>query len=143
MRVTRHLVVASLASLSLFSAAAAAADGPGKDTSAKTQYDAERARCVTGTTGQDQASCLRSAAAAYDAIRQGRMSDANTTYRENAMSRCRSLPPADQADCESRVDGEGASSGSVKGGGIVTETLHRNINPSGTATTNRPVPTPQ
>lgn len=145
MNMTRHVLVAGLASLSLslFGTAAGAADAHGKDTAAKAQYDAERTRCMSGTTGQDQASCLRSAGAAYDSIRQGRMNDANTTYRENAMSRCRNLPPADKADCESRVDGEGTSSGSVKGGGIVTETLHHNINPSGTATTNRPVPTPQ
>ncbi len=143
MHITRHLVAAGFVSLSLFGASASAADATGKDAAAKAQYDAERARCMSGTTGQDQASCLRSAGAAYDAIRQGRMTDANNNYRENAMSRCKSLPPADKADCESRVEGGGTSSGSVKDGGIVTETLHHNINPSGTATTNRPVPTPQ
>ena len=142
MKLTRHLVVAGLVSLASIGAASAA-DAPARDTTAKAQYEAERARCMSGTTGQDQASCLRSAGAAYDAIKQGRLTDANTTYRENAMSRCKSLPPADKADCESRVDGEGTSSGSVKDGGIVKETLHHNINPSGTATTNRPVPTPQ
>lgn len=89
----------------------------------KAQYEQERARCLSGSTGQDQASCLRSAGAAYDSSRQGRMNDANSSYRENAMSRCRVLPAADRVDCESRIDGRGTTSGSVSGGGIVRETV--------------------
>jgi hypothetical protein len=90
---------------------------------AKAQYDAERARCMSGTTGQDQASCLRSAGAAYDSIKEGRLRDPNTAYRNNALARCQSLPAGERADCISRVDGAGQSSGSVKGGGIITETV--------------------
>jgi hypothetical protein len=90
--------------------------------SAKAQYDAERARCMSGTTGQDQASCLRSAGAAYDSIKQNKLRDPNMQYHDNAMARCQSLPAGDRADCESRVDGGGDASGSVKGGGIIKET---------------------
>jgi hypothetical protein len=90
---------------------------------AKTQYDAERARCMSGTTGQDQASCLRSAGAAYDATKQGRLKDPNTRFHDNALARCANLPPSDRADCESRVDGGGDASGSVKGGGVIKQTV--------------------
>jgi hypothetical protein len=113
----------SLIAAALCSAGAAfAADPPSAD-SAKAQYDAERARCMSGTTGQDQASCLRSAGAAYESIKQNKLHDPNTAYRDNAMTRCRALPASDQADCMSRVDGEGMKSGSVKGGGDIKETV--------------------
>ena len=92
--------------------------------SAKTQYDTERARCMSGASGQDQASCLKSAGAAYDAIRGNRLHDANTTYDANAMTRCQNLPPADRTDCESRVR-EGTKSSSVEAGGDIKETVTR------------------
>ena len=108
------MVVALIASSNALAAGAAG------DTD---QYQAERARCMSGTTGQDQASCLRSADAAREASRQGRLTNPNTDYSSNAMDRCKALPPADRADCESRVNGGGTTSGSVKSGGIVTETV--------------------
>ncbi len=107
---------------------------------AKVQYEAEKARCMSGTTGQDQASCLRSAAAAYDAVKQGRLKDPDTSYRDNALARCKNLPAADKADCEARVDGQGTVSGSVTDGGVIKETITRNVNPSGTAQTNSGAP---
>ncbi len=132
-----RMMLASLAALAMTSVMAAE---PAKTDSAKAQYDAERARCMSGTTGQDQASCLRSAGAAYDAIRRGRLRDPNTSYRANALDRCKNVAAADRADCESRVDGQGTSSGSVKDGGVIKETVTRNVNPSGTAMTNKPAP---
>jgi len=116
--IQKTMVVAAL----LASSGSFAAD-PGNADNARAQYDAERARCMSGTTGQDQASCLRSAGAAYDALREGRLRDSNDDYRANALSRCKTLPPADRADCASRVDGEGIKSGSVKGGGDIKETV--------------------
>ncbi len=135
----------SLMAMALCAASGAfAADAATMD-AAKAQYDTERARCTSGTTGQDQASCLRSAGAAYEAIKQGRLRDENTGYRENAMARCRTLPASDRADCESRIDGGGAgtssSSGSVKGGGIIKEPVTTTVGPT-TYTPVAPVPTP-
>ena len=118
---------------------AIAAD-PATTDPARVQYDAERARCMSGSTGQDQASCLRSAGAAYDSVKQGRLKDPNTAYRDNALERCKTLPAADKADCESRVDGQGTGSGSVKDGGVIKETITRNVNPSNTAITNTATP---
>jgi hypothetical protein len=118
-----NVIRASIVAFALCAGAGAAqaSDTAGGD-SAKAQYDAERARCMSGTTGQDQASCLRSAGAAYELIKQNRLRDPNTAYHDNAMARCANLPPSDRSDCESRVDGGGDKSGSVKGGGIITET---------------------
>ena len=119
--IKKTLVIAALCMTGGAVGIASAAD-PATD-SAKAQYDAERARCMSGTTGQEHASCLRSAGAAYDSIKQGKLRDPNTQYHDNALARCASLPPADRADCESRVDGGGDSSGSVKGGGVIKQTV--------------------
>jgi hypothetical protein len=121
-RTNMKTIQRSLIAVTLCVMSNAYAADPATLDAAKSQYDAERARCMSGTTGQDQASCLRSAGAAYDAIKQNRLHDANTSYYDNEMSRCKSLPPADRKDCESRVDGQGQSSGSVKGGGMIKET---------------------
>jgi len=116
--ITKTWAIAAL----LASANALAADSTPTDPG-RAQYEAERARCMSDTTGQDQASCLRSAGAAYDAMREGRLRDPNTDYTANAMTRCAALPPSDRADCEARVNGEGAKSGSVSGGGDIKETV--------------------
>lgn len=108
--------------LAAANAANAAPAGPAAADAAKAQYDAERARCMSGNTGQDQASCLKSAGAAYDASRQNRLNDAGN-YKANALDRCRNLPASDRADCEARIDGPGTTSGSVKDGGILRETV--------------------
>ena len=130
-RLTAAVFVCAMSS-SAFGADAAPGD------SAKAQYEAERARCMSGSTGQDQASCLRSAGAAYDAIKQNRLQDPSTSFRENALARCKTLPASDRADCESRVDGAGKSSGSVKGGGVYKETVTTTVGPG----TSNPATTP-
>lgn len=130
----------SLVAMALCAVGSASAADPATTDAARAQYGAERARCMSGTTGQDQASCLRSAGAAYESIKQGRLRDENTAYRENAVARCRALPAPDKADCESRVGGGGdgmtSGSGSVKGGGIIKETVTTTVGP----TTDTPLP---
>lgn len=109
-----------LVALITFAGAAHAAD----DAAAKAQYESEKARCMSGTTGQTQASCLQSAGAAYDSMKAGLLANPNTDYRDNAVARCRALPVADQQDCIARVD-IGVARQSVKGGGDVKETVTR------------------
>ena len=128
----------TMTAVALLAATTAATGAPAMSDAAKAQYDAERARCMSGTTGQDQASCLKSAGAAYESSRQGRLRDPNSDFRDNALARCKTVAEADKADCESRVDGQGTTSGSVKEGGVIKETVTRNVNPSGTAMTNKP-----
>ncbi len=134
------MAAAALAALA-FGAGAAAPN----DSDAKSQYEAERARCMSDTTGQDQAACLKSAGAAYDSLKQGRLQDPNKDFRENALQRCRSLPSADRADCESRVDNDPNTSvsGSVRGGGQVKETVTRTVGPTSTVPASvAPAPAP-
>ncbi len=118
----KKILQRTLMTLAVAAAPVAFAADPAAD-SAKAQYDAERARCMSGANGQDQASCLRSAGAAYDAIKQNRLHDANKDYDGNAVSRCAALPTADRADCEARVAGKGTKRGSVQGGGDIKGTV--------------------
>jgi len=117
MNLIKHAIAIALVGLA---GVAQAAD----NAAAKAQYEKEKARCMSGTTGQTQESCLKSAGAAYDEAKAGTLADPNTAYRENAVSRCRALPAADQADCLARVD-VGTPRDNVKAGGQVKETVTR------------------
>ena len=114
--------------LGAFALAALAASGSAlagdatASAAAKAQYDQERARCMSGSTGQTQDTCLRSAGAAYAEAKQGRLENPSTTYRQNALARCKGLPAADQADCALRVD-QGTPRSDVTRGGDLKETV--------------------
>ncbi len=110
----------------LLSASAFAAD-PAATDPAKAQYDAERARCMSGTTGQDQASCLRSAGAAYESTKQGRLRNPNTDYTDNSLARCKSLPASRPCGLRVARRSAGTSSSDVKGGGSIKETVTTGI----------------
>lgn len=114
MRTFLILVLASLGSAAVVSAA---------DT-ARATYERERAACLSGQSGQDRATCLREAAAAYQEARSPRRGPAlsEDRYAQNALARCQPLSPPDRAECERRMR-SGTSSGSVTGGGILRE-LH-------------------
>jgi hypothetical protein len=114
MRTFLILTLASIGSAAVVSAA---------DT-ARATYERERAACVSGQTGQDRATCLREAAAAYQEARHARPGPAlpEDRYAQNALARCQPLSAADRAECERRMR-SGTSSGSVTGGGILRE-LH-------------------
>ncbi|MBH1963153.1 MAG: hypothetical protein I8H77_02395 [Comamonadaceae bacterium] len=43
--------------------------------------------------------------------------------RTNGLQRCANLPAFYKVDCESRVNGQGAVSGSVVGGGLIKESV--------------------
>ena len=43
--------------------------------------------------------------------------------RANGLQRCSNLPDFYKVDCESRVNGQGAVSGSVVGGGLIKESM--------------------
>lgn len=140
-----------LAAALCFAATAHAAepvDGA-KAAAAKAQYESERARCMSGATGQTQSSCLQSAGAAYQAALEGRLTNPNTDYRANAVARCRMLPANDQDDCIARVD-LGVPQSDVRGGGSVQETVTYTVGPAVTpsapaspAPINAPIPAPK
>lgn len=109
------------------------------------RYQSERAACESGKTGQDRATCLREAAAAREAARQGQLNDQPGSYEKNALARCELLPEADRDLCRRRTRNEGVTQGSVPGGGIYREyrevTLPE-VQPSGKATPRTTVPQP-
>ncbi len=92
------------------------------------QYQQDRSRCMSGNSGQDEATCLKEAGAAQAERRHGGI-DTYGAHRKNAMSRCEEMPDADRADCRARVRGKSTAkrevktSGSVAGGGILRETV--------------------
>jgi hypothetical protein len=93
------------------------------------RYDQERAKCLSGQSNQDQATCLREAGAARDAAKQGELNDNGARYKHNAKERCDSLTGDEAKDCVARMKGKGTVSGSVEGGGILRETVTRKVEP--------------
>lgn len=103
---------------------ALAADAP---TGAEAQYQRDRIACMA----QPEASvaretCLREAGAAREAAASGDLANelAPSELQRNAQSRCTvHQDPVDRAACIRMVQGEGASQGSVEGGGVIRETI--------------------
>ena len=94
----------------------------------------ERARCLSGRSQEDQATCLKEAGAARQERKEGKLQGTPSSpavLERNAMQRCLNLSDKDRADCESRVKGQGIKEGSVRGGGTVTETVTTRVLPPG------------
>ncbi len=89
--------------------------------SPETIYQRDRAACNGGQSGQDRAACLREAGAARQEARRGRLDDSTAEFERNRLLRCDRQPPQDREDCVRRMNGEGVTSGSVQGGGILRE----------------------
>jgi hypothetical protein len=110
--------VAALLALALtcFTVAAAGA-GPGADADAR--YQKEKAVCLGDRSHQDRATCLKEADAALaeSATRPAPATQAD--HEQNALVRCKALPDNERAACQRRIAGEGSSSGSVEGGGVL------------------------
>lgn len=122
------LATAVLSASVLVSLPALAADGAAK--AADERFHTERARCEMGLSHQDRATCLREAGAARQEAKARAMAGSQADgqrYQDNALARCKPLPEADRAACETRIKGGGTRSGSVEGGGIYRETVERTI----------------
>ncbi len=96
-----------------------AADRPQPD--AQATYRADRAACLRGLTNQDRDTCLREAGAALQEARRGGLTSGQEAIESNRVARCERLAPEDRALCVRRMNGEGETSGSVAGGGILRE----------------------
>jgi hypothetical protein len=91
-------------------------------TDAKAVYERDRAACMSGATGgQDRATCLKEAGAALQESKRGGLNDGQTQFEQNRVLRCDNQPPQDRPDCLRRMSGEGTTSGSVQGGGVLRE----------------------
>lgn len=96
---------------------------------ANSTYQQDREFCMSGQSNQDKKTCLREAGAARAEAKKGNLSEGAVSYEQNALARCKVLPPADQADCTRRVHGGGTVSGSVASGGIIRETTTTIVEP--------------
>jgi hypothetical protein len=121
---TPILLAGILLSISGFAALADNSTAPKAKTPADIQatYERDRAKCLSGRSQEDQATCLKEAGAARDEAKRGQLTEDGTAFHKNAKERCDVLTGDDQRDCIARAHGSGTVSGSVDGGGILKET---------------------
>jgi len=90
---------------------------------AESKYEQEKARCTSGQSSQDRATCLKEAGAALEEGKRGALGSATPAdLQRNATQRCEAQPAADRAACVDRIVGAGTAEGSVGGGGLIRET---------------------
>ncbi|MCO5100838.1 MAG: hypothetical protein M9885_08075 [Burkholderiaceae bacterium] len=98
----------------------------GRADSVRQRYEADRAACLSGRTGEDLQNCLREAGAAAQAARRGKLLEgADENYRQNALARCAPLPAEQREACRMRIEGAGTVVGSVQEGGLYRELVIR------------------
>lgn len=90
---------------------------------AQADYRREVRACESSAATQDRTTCLREARSARADQRRGALTTASQeTLQTNALARCQVFAPGpDMEACRARVMGEGSSTGSVSGGGILRE----------------------
>lgn len=125
MNTIRFRLAGLCAAATMMSLTAAMAIAAGAASEAQTRYEQERARCLSGQSGQAQDTCLKEAGAARDAAQKGQLADGDGKLRKNAKDRCDVLAGDEKRDCMARIKGASntTESGSVKGGGIIRETV--------------------
>lgn len=108
----------------------------------QSQYEKDRAVCVSGSSNQDRVTCLKEAGAARDAAKHGQLVDADAaSYKKNSLDRCKVLTGDDARDCITRMNGGGTASGSVESGGLYRESVTTQVKPA--APTARPASAPE
>lgn len=98
------------------------------------RYQAERRACLDGSSPQDRSTCLKEASAARAAAQRHQLDNGDNARdrQANALLRCQAQRDAeDRADCERLARGEGTSSGSVAGGGVIRELVTRRVGETG------------
>ena len=85
------------------------------------RYLNERVQCLSIHSAESRAACLREAGAAQDEARRGKLADTGGDFERNRLARCEYLTEPDRGYCIRRMNGEGTTSGSVSGGGILRE----------------------
>jgi hypothetical protein len=114
-----HIVL--LLAVAMLISTAAFAQGRGSLAEAQATYKQDRAACMRGEGGQDRATCLKEAAAALQEAKRGGLTSNRTEQKRNQTVRCDYQPAHDRADCLRRMRGEGTTTGSVQGGGVLRE----------------------
>jgi len=114
-RVLAVALVAAAASPAAWSA------GDKQLSAAQERYNQERARCLSGASHQDRATCLREAGAALQESQRGGLAT-SSDLSANATARCEAQPAADREACIQRIMGAGSTQGSVESGGVIRQT---------------------
>ena len=93
----------------------------GKTSEAEKLYKQERAKCMSGESNQDRATCLKEAGAAFAEAKKASSTSAGDGDRaRNRLKRCEGLPATDRDECVTRMN-EGTTSGSAQQGGMLRE----------------------
>lgn len=118
-----HLRLNTLLPALLLSLATSATLALPREHAADAIYRQDRAACLSGQSTQDRATCLKEAGAARAEARRQSLDNGESPaqLRANALRRCQRVLEADRGACERMALGEGSRSGSVAGGGVLTE----------------------
>jgi hypothetical protein len=95
--------------------------GSGTSAEAQAQYKRDLALCDSNRATEDRSTCRTEAQRAYAEARAGNFAGTQDQYARNARARCEALKGSDRTACEERMGGQGNTSGSVGGGGILRE----------------------
>lgn len=119
-RVVKSAVASVAAAVFALSAIAQIASGTtGIDASGNPS--SEMAACKNGKTQQSRETCMTEVRNANAAIRAGQIGNSGGQYKANSLMRCNAFKGGDRSACEARVTGMGKPSGSVAGGGVITQ----------------------
>lgn len=112
-----------MACLALGLPAARGQSSPSQRQGADADYRRQVRECESSAANQDRSTCLREARSARADLRRGALTTpSQETLQTNALARCQVFAPGPDMDaCRARVMGEGSSTGSVAGGGILRE----------------------
>lgn len=86
------------------------------------QYQREVARCKSGQSNEDPATCLKEAGAARQQAMQGGLDNqpgVDQNYSQNALDRCKLVPADQRKDCMALMQDPSQTEGSVGGGGVL------------------------
>lgn len=121
-RILRRLAVH--AAVAMLATGAALAADPSRDfAAAQERYRQEMAVCNSGQSHQDVRICRTEARNALTEAKRGGLSDVPKQYSRNATQRCAGFQGAERTACEERVFNPSHVDGSVKGGGLVRESV--------------------
>ena len=81
----------------------------------------EMAACNNGTTQQARETCMTEVRNANAEKRAGKLDNSGGQFGANAAQRCNALAGEEKIACEARVQGVGATQGSVAEGGVIRE----------------------
>lgn len=112
-----------LGGASVFALASPVALAASPQTSAiNAQYQREVARCKSGQTHEDPATCLKEAGAARQQALQGGLDSqpgVSQNYSQNALDRCKLVPAGQRKDCMALMQDPSQTEGSVGSGGVL------------------------